>query len=338
MVARSCIDECVSGWAFCGSGVRPDPRHRCNRRKRLRPLRLRAEQPRTKPLISRHSRHARRSTSCSMCPASRSISAPPRAPPGASTCAALPAPRAMSSSTARARALRRKHSTSRSSGFPRSRLSAWSSVPATCSVPTMRARARCSTSSSRSRPESTRTSPPRGNGVSPATSIAISPVRRSIRRGPSTINLSAGTGNNKQLEEGTDTLTDPATGELLEFRRKHNTYFNRDPYLSRELGARARRRQGAFRLNARWQPSRFDLFQSNRVTPSDGSPHDDNLHQHYRDPVVRAWRRRHSPARRRRDQVRRARHAAQAPRLRRLRPAGWTAREQCAGSSAASSN
>ena len=53
-----------------------------------------------------------------------------------------------------------------------------------------------------------------------------------IRRGPSTINLSAGTGRNKQIEEGTDTLTDRATGELVEFRRKHNSYFNRDPYLS----------------------------------------------------------------------------------------------------------
>src|SRR5690349_2369582 len=61
------------------------------------------------------------------------------------------------------------------------------------------------------------------------TDIAGSAV---IRRGPSTFNLSAGTGRNKQLEEGTDTLIDVATGELVEFRRKHNSYFNRDPYLS----------------------------------------------------------------------------------------------------------
>jgi hypothetical protein len=106
-----------------------------------------------------------------------------------------------------------------------------------------------------------------------------------IRRGPSTINLSAGTGNNKQFEEGTDTLTDAATGELVEFRRKHNTYFNRDPYLSASW-ALERGSDRAFRLNARWQPSRFDLFQSNRVTTADDPPHDDNLHQHYRDPVI----------------------------------------------------
>ena len=70
----------------------------------------------------------------------------------------------------------------------------------------------------------------------------------------------------------------------MEFRRKHNTYFNRDPTV-RQLGARARIGQ-RFRLNARWQPSRFDLFQRNRVTTAGDPPHDDNLHEHYRDPVI----------------------------------------------------
>lgn len=105
-----------------------------------------------------------------------------------------------------------------------------------------------------------------------------------IRKGPSSFNLSAGTQRNKQYEEGTDTLVDTATGELVEFRRKHNVYENRDPFLS---GAYALERGAtdAYRVNARWQPSRFDLFQRNLVTPSEGAPHDDNLHQHYRDPV-----------------------------------------------------
>lgn len=106
-----------------------------------------------------------------------------------------------------------------------------------------------------------------------------------VRRGPSTFNLSGGTARNRQFEEGTDVLTDPATGELLEFRRKHNTYFNQDPYLAGSW-ALERGADSAFRLNARWQPSRFDLFQRNRVTPSDGPQHDDNLHQHYRDPLI----------------------------------------------------
>jgi hypothetical protein len=106
-----------------------------------------------------------------------------------------------------------------------------------------------------------------------------------IRRGASTINLSAGTGRNRQLEEGTDTLTDVGTGELVEARRKHNSYFNKDPYLSASW-ALERGSDKAYRFNARWQPSSFDLFQSNRITPSEGPIHDDNLIQHYRDPVI----------------------------------------------------
>jgi hypothetical protein len=107
----------------------------------------------------------------------------------------------------------------------------------------------------------------------------------SIRRGPSTINLSAGTGRNRQLEEGTDTLTDPATGELVQFRRKHNSYFNKDPFVS-AAWALERGSDNAIRLNGRWQPSSFDLFQRNRVSPVDGPEHDDNLIQTYRDPVI----------------------------------------------------
>jgi hypothetical protein len=106
-----------------------------------------------------------------------------------------------------------------------------------------------------------------------------------IRRGASTINLSGGTGRNRQEEEGTDTLIDVLTGDPVEHRRKHNSYFNKDPYLSASW-ALERGADKAIRLNARWQPSRFDLTQDNRVTPADGAPHDDNLFQHYRDPVI----------------------------------------------------
>ena len=106
-----------------------------------------------------------------------------------------------------------------------------------------------------------------------------------IRRGPSTFNLSAGTGRNRQFEEGADTLRSPATGELVEYRRKHNVYFNRDPFFAASW-ALEKGSDDAFRLNARWQPSRFDLFQRNRVTTTGELPHDDNLHQHYRDPVL----------------------------------------------------
>jgi hypothetical protein len=107
----------------------------------------------------------------------------------------------------------------------------------------------------------------------------------SIRRGASTINLSGGTGRNRQLQEGPDFVTDVLTGEPIERRQKFNSYFNKDPYLSASW-ALERGSDDAYRLNVRWQPSKFDLFQNNRVTPVDGAPHDDNLFQHYRRPVI----------------------------------------------------
>jgi hypothetical protein len=106
-----------------------------------------------------------------------------------------------------------------------------------------------------------------------------------IRRGPSTINLSGGTGRNRQVEEGDDDLTVPSTGELVEHRRKHNSYFNKDPFLS-AAWALERGSDKAVRLNARWQPSSFDLFQSNLVSPEGAPQHNDNLIQTYRDPVL----------------------------------------------------
>jgi hypothetical protein len=105
-----------------------------------------------------------------------------------------------------------------------------------------------------------------------------------IKRGASTINLSAGTGRNRQLEEGTDDLFDLETGERFQHRRKFNSYFNRDPYLSASWSLE-RASDDAIRVNARWQPSRFDLFQRNRVTPAEGQQHDDSLFQKYRTPA-----------------------------------------------------
>jgi len=107
----------------------------------------------------------------------------------------------------------------------------------------------------------------------------------SIRRGPSTINVSAGTGRNRQVEEGYDDLTDYVTGALLEHRRKHNSYFNKDPFVAASWSLE-RGSDKAVHINARWQPSSFDLFQSNRVWTTGFPVHDDNLIQTYRDPVV----------------------------------------------------
>jgi hypothetical protein len=105
-----------------------------------------------------------------------------------------------------------------------------------------------------------------------------------IRRGASTVNLSAGFANVLNHEEGTDTLTNAGTGAPIEFRRKFNSYHDFNPYLSGSW-ALERAEDKAIRVNARWSPGQFDLFQRNRVTPANGAPHDDNLIQDYDNPV-----------------------------------------------------
>lgn len=105
-----------------------------------------------------------------------------------------------------------------------------------------------------------------------------------FRRGASSINLAAGFGNNFNAEEGTDTVTNAATGQLLEFRRKFNTYHDFNPYLSASWSLE-RASDKAIRVNARWSPGQFDLLQRNRVTPTAGPAHDDNLIQDYDNPV-----------------------------------------------------
>ncbi len=105
-----------------------------------------------------------------------------------------------------------------------------------------------------------------------------------IKRGASTINLSAGFNHNLNHEEGTDTLTNVtpplATGELLEFRRKFNSYADFEPYVSASW-ALERAQDNAIRLNARYSPDQFDLKQRNRVTVPGEAPRDDSLIQDY---------------------------------------------------------
>ena len=101
-----------------------------------------------------------------------------------------------------------------------------------------------------------------------------------IRRGPSSFNLSGGFGNVLNHEEGTDTLTDADTGELLEFRRKFNSYHDFNPYLSGSWTFERAADKSAH-VNARWSPGQFDLFQDNRVTVTGEPPRDDSLLQDY---------------------------------------------------------
>jgi hypothetical protein len=105
-----------------------------------------------------------------------------------------------------------------------------------------------------------------------------------IRRGASTFNLSAGTSNVLNLEEGTDTLTDPDTGELIEFRRKHNSYRDFNPYISGSWGLE-RSSSNAMHLNGRWSPGSFYLTQDNHVVPAGFPERDDDLLQDFKSPV-----------------------------------------------------
>jgi hypothetical protein len=105
-----------------------------------------------------------------------------------------------------------------------------------------------------------------------------------IRKGASTINLSAGTSNVLNLEEGTDTLTDPDTGERVQLRRKHNKYRDFNPYISGSWALK-RAADKALRLNARWSPGSFYLTQRNHVTPTGDLERDDDLLQDFKSPV-----------------------------------------------------
>jgi hypothetical protein len=105
-----------------------------------------------------------------------------------------------------------------------------------------------------------------------------------IRRGASSISLSAGTSNVLNLEEGTDTLTDPNTGELIEFRRKFNSYRDFNPYISANW-AIEKASDKAFHINGRWSPGSFYLTQDNHVVPVGFPERDDDLLQDFKNPV-----------------------------------------------------
>ena len=105
-----------------------------------------------------------------------------------------------------------------------------------------------------------------------------------IRRGDSTVNISAGSGNGLSIEEGTDTLTDPADGTLIELRRKVTLLHDLNPYLSGSW-ALEHARDKAFRLNARWSPGKFHLSQQNHVTPAGDSERDDDFVQDFKNPL-----------------------------------------------------
>ena len=105
-----------------------------------------------------------------------------------------------------------------------------------------------------------------------------------IRRGDHSINLSAGTSNVLNLEEGTDTLTDPDTGDFIEHRRKFNSYRDFNPFISANW-AFEQASDKSIHVNGRWSPGSFYLTQDNHVTPAVGPERDDDLLQDFKNPV-----------------------------------------------------
>ncbi|MBA3678531.1 MAG: TonB-dependent receptor [Sphingosinicella sp.] len=101
-----------------------------------------------------------------------------------------------------------------------------------------------------------------------------------IKRGASTFNLSGGTEHSFGVQEGTDTLFNPGSGAVVEYRRKDISFRDFNPYLSGSW-ALEHGKDRAVRLNARWSLARWDLEQKNRVAPAEGSQRDDGLIQDY---------------------------------------------------------
>ncbi len=98
-----------------------------------------------------------------------------------------------------------------------------------------------------------------------------------IKRGQSSLSLSAGTENEDFTDEGTDRITDPVTGDLFEKRRKLNHYRPRSPYVSAAY-ALEQAPNKALHLNARFQEFSEDFDQVNRVYPKGAAARNDRLY------------------------------------------------------------
>ena len=97
-----------------------------------------------------------------------------------------------------------------------------------------------------------------------------------LKRGNSTFSLSAGTENYDTVDEGTDILTDPFSGERFEKRRKANHYRPRSPFISGSW-ALEEAPDKAIHLNGRFQRDTEDFIQINRVYPTGDLDRDDRL-------------------------------------------------------------
>jgi hypothetical protein len=102
----------------------------------------------------------------------------------------------------------------------------------------------------------------------------------SLNRGPSTFNVAGDTARVDQTEEGFDRVTDPETGNLIEFRRKMNDIRDYSPAVSASWSL-DRGPTDSANLNVRYHFDHFILHQRSHVTPAVGAEHDDRLVEDY---------------------------------------------------------
>jgi hypothetical protein len=107
----------------------------------------------------------------------------------------------------------------------------------------------------------------------------------SFSNGPSAFNIAGDTARADSTEEGTDHVFDPATGELLESRRKTNFTFDNSPFISASW-ALDKGLTNSANLNARYHDDHFILRQTNHVVPTSGEERDDRLLENYRTKTV----------------------------------------------------
>jgi hypothetical protein len=102
----------------------------------------------------------------------------------------------------------------------------------------------------------------------------------SFNRGPSTFNIAGDTALMDMTETGSDQVTDPATGQLIEFRRKTNVTRNYSPFIAASWSLDKGPSESAS-FNIRYHFDRFHLLQFNHVFPTGGAEHFDTLLEHY---------------------------------------------------------
>lgn len=104
------------------------------------------------------------------------------------------------------------------------------------------------------------------------------------KRGNSSFNIAAGTANDDAADEGTDTITDPNTGELIEKRRKENRYRPENPFISGTWSFEEAPNRSAH-VNGRFSVFHEDFVQINKVYPVGEPERDDRLFQYAKAPA-----------------------------------------------------